>query len=335
MQPPLISILMPFKNTASYLTDCINSILLQTYKNWELIAVDDHSTDNSFQIIQEYAKNDQRIQVHQNNGEGIIAALRLAFSESKGVFISRMDSDDIMHPEKLEILQKNLSIKGKGHLAVGLVQYFSELGVSDGYQKYEQWLNKLTLKGNNYSELYKECVIPSPCWMIYREDLIRCNAFKPDRYPEDYDLTFRFYKKGLQCIPCDQLLHYWRDYPERTSRTHIHYAQNYFLDIKLYYFLELHYHKNRPLVIWGAGYKGKTIARKLVNHKIRFHWICDNPKKIGKKIYGQQMHDFSYLLSLKNPQSIITVANAKAQGEIRSFMRAHDFKSMIDYFFFC
>ncbi|NAS30482.1 glycosyltransferase [Flavobacteriaceae bacterium R38] len=335
MHDALISILMPVKNTAAYLSDCITSVRRQSYTNWELIAINDHSTDNSLEILKGYASDDSRIQVYQNNGKGIIEALRLAFSKSKGHFITRMDSDDIMHPDKLTVLQSSLIKSGRGNVAIGQVKYFSETGISNGYQRYEAWLNSLTLTGNNYSDLYKECVIPSPSWMIYKEDLMACDDFKPNRYPEDYDLTFRCYENGLQCIPCNKVLHFWRDYPNRTSRTHIHYAQNYFLDIKLYYFLKLHYNEKRPLTVWGAGNKGKTIAKNLLDHKIPFFWVCDNPKKINKEIYHQTMRDFSFLKTLDRPQSIVTVANEEAQKEIQNYMHKNEMQSMTDYFFFC
>mgnify|MGYP000860087858 CR=1 FL=1 len=74
--------------------------------------------------------------------------------------------------------------------------------------------------------------------MVHKTDLDLCGAFLADRYPEDYDLAFRFYEKGLTCISCNKILHYWRDYDTRTSRTSEHYAQNYFLEIKLHYFLK-------------------------------------------------------------------------------------------------
>jgi hypothetical protein len=171
--------------------------------------------------------------------------------------------------------------------------------------------------------------------MLHRDDLDRIDAFEPDRYPEDYDLAFRCYGKDIKCIPCETVLHHWRDYGNRTSRTHEHYAQNHFIDIKLFYFLRLNYDGSRPLAIWGAGSKGKTIAKLLIAKEIPFYWICDNPKKIGRDIYGKYLLDFNYLKQLEGPQSIITVANPEAQQEIRKYMDSHDMKPMHDYFFFC
>ena len=335
MHNPLISILIPYKNTSVFLPQCLDSILTQSYGQWEVLAVNDHSTDQSEEIVTAYTKADPRIRSLQNEGIGIIAALRTAYGNSKGNLITRMDSDDIMSARKLEVLANNLLTKGPGHVAIGKVKYFSELGISEGYAKYEAWLNRLTEAGTNYSEIYKECVIPSPCWMTFRADLDNCQAFKPDSYPEDYDLTFRFYENGLKCIPCSEVLHHWRDYPKRTSRTSEHYAQNYFLDIKLFYFLRLHHNPARPLVIWGAGFKGKTIAAKLVAEKIKFYWICDNPKKIGKQIYGQEMMHYRFLEKLRAPQSIITVANELAQETINNYLRALHQSPLEDYFFFC
>lgn len=335
MEQPLVSILIPFKDTQEFLDACLKSIIAQTYKNWQLIAVNDHSSDNSNLIVLKYCEKDSRIQVHTNEGHGIIAALRHAYLKSNGQLITRMDADDIMSPNKLEIMSKSLFEKGRGHVALGQVKYFAENGIKNGYKRYEQWLNKLTLTGSNYLEIYKECVIPSPCWMTFREDLDVCGAFDSDRYPEDYDLAFRFYEKGLQCIPSNDILHFWRDYLSRTSRTSPNYSQNYFLDIKLHYFFKLDRNPQRSLVVWGAGNKGKTIVKSLIAQQINFYWVCDNSNKIGKEIYGKQMLHFSFMAQLKHPQSIITVANKEAQQTINDFLQKLKHENMKDYFFFC
>jgi glycosyltransferase involved in cell wall biosynthesis len=335
MQKPLVSILTPFKNTAVFLEECLSSIQTQTYTNWELLIVDDHSTDHSYAVVESFATADSRIQLLKNNGSGIIDALQWAYKHSKGELVTRMDSDDIMTPNKLEVLVKQLQRFGKKHVAVGGVAYFNANGVGPGYKSYELWLNALTKTGSNYNEIYKECVIPSPCWMLHREDLDACGAFQPRVYPEDYDLTFRFYKYGYTCIPCDSIIHKWRDYSTRTSRTHVHYAQNHFTTLKVQHFLDIDYNPNKTLVIWGAGTKGKLMARLFLEQHVPFKWICDNPNKIGKSIYGQLMLNFEALAEIKNPQSLITVANKIAQQEIRAYLNQLQLQPFKDYIFFC
>ena len=335
MSQPLVSILIPFKNTEAFISECVTSIISQTYSNWEAIFVNDHSDDASYTIVEKFSENDDRIQLHNNKHEGIISALQTAFINCNGTYITRMDSDDIMTKNRLEVMLNSLLKHGKHHLAVGQVKYFRTDGISNGYARYERWLNELTEKGNNYSEIYKECVIPSPCWMLHRDDFVACEGFEPNRYPEDYDLTFRFYRAKYKCIPCDKVLLHWRDYSTRTSRTHEHYAANYFLDIKLHYFLELDYKPERPLVVWGAGKKGKTIAKLLIENDISFYWICNNKKKIGKEIYGQELLKYNHIEQLNLPQSIITVANEDAQKDIKQYYKTLNMQSMTDYFFFC
>lgn len=335
MNETLVSILMPVKNTAFFLEECLNSIIGQTYLNWELIAIDDHSQDNSWSILNHYASKDKRIRVYQNSGKGIIQALRMAYEHAEGNFITRMDSDDIMPNQKLSILSSNLEDAGTGHLATGLVQYFSEQALGDGYLRYAEWLNSLSQTGSNYQEIYKECVIPSPCWMVYRSDLDRCGAFVSDRYPEDYDLCFRFYEQKLTCLPSKHILHHWRDSEGRTSRHDPNYADNSFLDLKLDYFIKLDHQTDRPLVLWGAGKKGKRLALALQEANISFYWICNNKQKIGKDIYQHRIHGIDYLDHLINPQIIIAIAQPDAQKNIRLSFDNQDLKATEDFFFFC
>ena len=188
---------------------------------------------------------------------------------------------------------------------------------------------------DNYDHIYKECVIPSPNWMIHIDDLLNCSAFDSEIYPEDYDLVFRFYKNNIKIIPSQKTLHKWRDYPVRTSRTDSNYADNSFLDLKLKYFIELNYNINKILVIWGAGRRGKFLAKKLSALEIDFVWVCNNPNKIDQIIYNKQLKSIEYLNQLKNYQSIITVANDKSQLLINKFFKSKGLIKMKDYFFFC
>lgn len=330
-----VSIIMPVRNTSLYLSECIYSIINQIEQNWELIAINDHSTDNSKEILTSFTKQDERIKMWDNTGSGIIDALQLAYSKSSGTFITRMDSDDAMTPEKLATQKEQLLQYGKSHIALGLVNYFSDFPLGDGYTRYEKWLNSLTKKGTNFNDIYKECVIASPCWMLYKEDFESCGAFNSSIYPEDYDLAFRFYKNKLKCIPSTKVLHYWRDYPERTSRNDKNYADSSFIELKVYHFLNIDFNPVKKTLLWGAGKKGKKVAELFLNANIPFIWICDNPKKIGKEIYGQQMIDYKNIEDFNIYQSIISIANPTAQQEVKTLFTNQNLTQGIDYFFFC
>jgi phosphoglycerate dehydrogenase-like enzyme len=121
----------------------------------------------------------------------------------------------------------------------------------------------------------------------------------------------------------------------RTSRNHSNYADNSFIDLKLKYFIELSYDINKTLVIWGAGRRGKLVAKKLCAFKIDFVWVCNNPNKIDQVIYNKQLKNVEHLNKLNNYQTIITVANDKSQLLINNFFKSKGLIKMKDYYFFC
>ncbi len=335
MSEPIISVLLPVKNAVPYLKECLDSILGQSEKQWELIAIDDYSTDQSYNILKSYADKDSRIKVFKNNAHGIIPALRRAYLESKGQLISRMDADDVMSSSKLEKLKSKLLEAGPGHITTGLVRYFSAETLGNGYIKYQNWLNELSLLENNFSDIYKECVIPSPCWMIFREDLDRCEAFELDVYPEDYDLVFRFYKNNLKIKTIPEILHHWRDYQARTSRNDPNYADVHFFDLKIRHFLALDYSPQKQIILWGTGRKGKEIAKILNQHNITFRWITDNPKKIGKDIYNVKIESVNSLQESTSFQLIIAIAAKEAITSINQQLKTLELLKNKDFFVFC
>jgi len=328
----MISIVMPVKNAAPFLEECIDSIINQSYIDWELIAVNDHSSDESFDLISDYAKEDGRIKVFNNKGSGIIEALRMAFSKSQGQYISRMDADDIMPTNKLEILLMHLTSQKAPSVCIGKVEYFSEHDLGEGYQKYAQWLNDLTIQNRNFLEIYKECVVPSPNWLMRKIDFIKIGAFDSEFYPEDYDLCFRMRAGQLNICGVNQVTHLWRDHKSRASRNDENYKDNQFLSLKLHYFLKLDYQRSKQLVLWGAGKKGKKLAKKLIKQDIPFKWISNNVKKQGIKIYDQLLFAVTEIKQDEEVQVIIAVATRDSKNDI---LRTLDSLNLNDYNFFC
>mgnify|MGYP002740772133 FL=1 len=103
---PSISIIVPIYNREQWLSDCLDSILAQTFTNWECILVDDGSTDNSLKIAQEYAANDERFIVFSQENQGVSAARNLGLDHAQGKWLAFVDSDDEIAPDYLEILYK-------------------------------------------------------------------------------------------------------------------------------------------------------------------------------------------------------------------------------------
>ncbi|MGD1960239.1 MAG: glycosyltransferase family 2 protein [Fulvivirga sp.] len=332
---PLVSIIMAVKDTAPFLPSCLDSILAQSYSNWELIAVNDHSSDATPQILEDYAGQDTRIRVFHSKRHKLIPTLKEGYTHVRGILINRMDSDDKMPDYKLEVLVNEWLKYGRGTIIAGGTEHFVDEGeVGDGFVRYEKWLNEVARTSTHYQQIYKECVIPSHCWILQRDDFEAAGGFEPEVYPEDYDLCFRYYRSGLKVVGIDKVLHYWRDRSNRISRTWEEYEDNRYFDLKLRYFYELDRDRNRPLVLWGAGKNGKDMARLVQGFDDQFHWVCDNERKIGKDIYGVRMEHLDVIPTLVNPQIMVVVSSPDARSEITSMLEEWGKKPVKDYWFF-
>lgn len=269
---PEISILMPVHNAEKYLVFCLESVVRQTFEDWELIVVDDFSTDNSKIILRNFAEKNSRIKTYENKSKGIIPALALAFENSSGQYITRMDADDIMPPNKLEYLHK-IVCQGENIVATGTVRYFSDNTLSDGYLRYQNWLNDVLATGEFEKNIYRECVVASPNWMVHRSCFEKNIQFRNLSYPEDYDLVFQWYKKGYEIIGTNTLTHLWREHGDRTSRNSEIYQQESFFRLKTKYFIQIELKSNNKIQLIGAGKKGKLVAQILRENSVEFDWF--------------------------------------------------------------
>jgi hypothetical protein len=259
----------------------------------------------------------------------------VGYAQARGELINRMDSDDKMPLDKIETLVNEWLKYGKGYVIAGGTEHFVDEGeVGDGFLRYERWLNEVARTSTHYQQIYKECVIPSHCWLMHKEDFDGVGAFDPIIYPEDYDLCFRMYRKGLKIIGIDKILHHWRDRSNRISRTWDEYKDNRYFEMKLRFFYEIDRDRNRPLVLWGAGRNGKDMAKMLQSYDDSFYWVCDNEKKIGKDIYGVRMDHFDIIPTLSNPQLMIVVSSPDGKAEIQEMLNKWKKQPVEDYWFF-
>ncbi len=335
MNTPLVSIIMAAKDTEPYLPECLDSILAQTYQNWELIAINDHSVDQTPDIFLEYAQKDSRIRVFHSDRPKLIPTLKFGYNHVKGDLINRMDSDDRMPADKIEVLVQEWLKYGKGNVIAGGTEHFVDEGeVGGGFRRYEEWLNEVARTDSHYEQIYQECVIPSHCWIIHKEDFDRVGGFEPEVYPEDYDLCFRFYQAGLKVHGIDKVLHHWRDRSNRISRTWDEYKDNRYFEMKLRYFFQLDRDTSRPLVVWGAGRNGKDLIKLISNYEVDLRWVCDNERRVGKDVYGIRMQHCDEISVMENPQILIAVTAPAEKENIRKLLRVWGKEPVADFWFF-
>lgn len=184
----LISVIMTVKNSEKYVSQAIQSVLLQTYKKLEFVIIDDCSNDSTFKIIKEFQKKDKRIKFFRNKySKGPAASRNIALKIAKGKWISIIDSDDIFLPKKIET-QVNFINNNNDIIFVGTsLLFINEMGSHIGFYKYKnnsQILKKEILKNKSFP--------PHSSYFIKKDYLKKINGYN-NRYAmaPDYDLLLR------------------------------------------------------------------------------------------------------------------------------------------------
>lgn len=133
----LFSFIIPVYNVEKYLRECLNSIINQTYENWEAILIDDGSQDNSDRICDEYAIKDKRIKVWHRENEGSLMARRYGIFHAEGDYFLFIDSDDLVHSKLLEVMNKIIESTGSD-MVIYRFQRFGRLIKSESPKVFEK-----------------------------------------------------------------------------------------------------------------------------------------------------------------------------------------------------
>lgn len=178
---------MPTLNAEKYIRKSIDSILNQTFKNFEFIIIDDTSTDNTTKIIKSY--KDKRIKLIRGNNQGISSALNLGIKHSKGEYIARMDADDISLPQRFEKQVKFMD----QHPEIGICG--TKVLPITKESKYKSWGNWLKTKPK-VIDILLNVAFCHPTVMIRKSTILKNELYyKEDlKYTEDQELWFRAIK---------------------------------------------------------------------------------------------------------------------------------------------
>lgn len=279
-----ISIILPFLNAEPWLRECLESLQKQSYSNWEALLVNDHSEDGSESIASAFASIDPRFILLRNPGKGLVDANAHAIQSATGQFITRMDADDLMPQDKLSALVSPLLHAGPGHISTGYVRFFPDEHLGPGTQFYQQWLNTRCDANDHWDWIWRECVIPSPCWMAWKSDLLAVSAFDAPIYPDDYELVFRFFHAGYKVLPVRKLLHHWRQHPSRMSRKHGGFSAEAFTRLKWNWFKRRFDLREGSLYLLGHGKKAQFLSEVMARENYPFAQVKEWNKT--RRIYS-------------------------------------------------
>lgn len=324
-EKPIVSIVLPSYNGARYIEESMDSVLRQTFPDWELILVNDGSTDRTRDIMEAYAAKDGRIRViHNDPNQRLPRSLNIGFRQARGKYLTWTSDDNRYLPRAIEVMVQALDADPAAPMVSAEMECIDESGaVTGGYPVYEDHL------------IWAEDLVGA-CFMYRREALVKVGEYDPAKvYVEDYDywLRLRVAMGEIKRVP--DLLYQYRRHGEsltatkvkeirrQNARLHLEYqkeilqAYNEEPDMlcAIYYDFvmggmedsdfattlyqrlpEVHgerkmMDKNRPMVVFGAGEFGEKMVELFGDRVIGF--IDNSPQKIGQKKDNREIISFS------------------------------------------
>ncbi|MCX4327471.1 MAG: glycosyltransferase [Lachnospiraceae bacterium] len=269
MYKKLVTVIMPVYNAEKYLAEAIESILGQTYGDFEFIITNDGSTDNSLNIIKEYAGKDNRIRVVSRENKGLVYTLNEQINIADGKYIVRMDADDISGKERIckqvDYMEKNPGI----YLAGCHYDMLVEPGTDEEIVKCIRRVNKVVNKFNDKipQHMFLGYVLIHPTW-IFRKELINLiGGYGEYKHFEDGEFLFRTLASGYRIGTVPEKLFQYRVYNssksgnDRLSNTGL---KEDMIDYHIEY-MEKHLQANfdREYVVWGADITGSLAVKKI------------------------------------------------------------------------
>jgi glycosyltransferase involved in cell wall biosynthesis len=286
-----VSVLLPIFNGAATLERALDSIRRQTWTDWELLAVDDGSTDVTAAILDAMAAADRRIRVSRRQHEGLVAALNAGLEQARGELIARMDADDESYPERLAEQVAFLSSAAHRDIGVAgcLVEFGGDASVSAGYALHVAWLNTLVTPEAVALNRFIESPFAHPSVMFRRELVTRHGGYRAGDFPEDHELWLRWLDAGVKMAKVPRALLRWNDGPGRLSRTDARYDPEAFFRLKAEWIAPEveRIRRGREVLVWGAGRPTRKRAAHLEHHGLRIAGYIDvDVKKIGRPVGG-------------------------------------------------
>ena len=329
---PVVSVVLPCRDAEATLAECIASLDAQTLGAYEVIAVDDASSDGTRPMLDAWAARDSRVRVIEPSGEGLVPALRAGTDAARAALIARMDADDVADSTRLEE-QLGFLTEHRGLAACGTgVEYFPRDQMGSGLERYERWINSLRTPAEIRRDLLVECPIAHPTLMIRKTVLDAVGGYRDEGWPEDYDLILRLHLAGLRCANLHAVLLAWRVTATRLSDRAPQYDADAFRRCRVHFLRHGFLPPSRPIVVWGAGRVGKAVARELIRQGIQPAAFIDlDPRKIGQEMHGARVLGAGELDEAPDAYFLVAVGTPGARGEIRDALEAAGRREIEDF----
>lgn len=280
----MLSILLPFRNAATTLDAAVQSVVDQTNKEWELVLIDNASSDESSGIAQRWWAQDPRIRLLHEPRVGIAHALNTGLASTTAPLIARMDADDVSHPERLA---RQVTFM-HAHQDIGVLgtrtRFETTVAKSSGMRWFAEWQNKILSPQEHYVKRFVDAPLAHPTVMFRHVLVQQFGGYDAGPLPEDHELWLRWMHHGVRFAKLPEALLTWHDHAVRLSRTHPNYSVDAFFKTKakwLAAWIKRRFPSQHPVIIAGTSGLCRSRARLLEAAGVPVHAFTDvKPREV-------------------------------------------------------
>lgn len=327
-----VTVLLPVRDGEAFLGEALASLAAQTLTDFEVLVVDDGSTDGTASLVAAASRGDARFRLVPNRGRGLVDALRTGLDQVDTEFVARMDADDVSRPDRLaaqaDFLDREPDLAGCGaRVVAGPGGPATPRGAA-----YLRWLNGMTTWDAVARDLFVECPLAHPTFFFRTSAVRTAGGYRDREWPEDYDLLLRMWRRGLRFVALDRTLLEWRDRPERLSRTHPSYTLEAFRRCRVHHLGKSHLADGRAVAVWGSGPTGKAFARACREAGVTVALFCDvDPRKVGQEIYGIPVVGPEEASLHRGLLHLGAVARSEGRESVRAMAREAGLEEGVDF----
>lgn len=284
----MVSIVLPVYNSERWLQETIESVVAQTYPEWELLIIDDGSTDDSLKIARNYESKDKRIRVIANNHGGVARARNTGLKNVSGEYITAIDSDDLMLPKTLEILMRNMK-DYDADISTGKTVEFDDddkkflirtfRKAEKGEKNSRKWRVKV-ISGEEGAKksLYQTGILPSMCGVIIRKSLFDDLPFKEGEVYEDLNMFYRLALRARRVAVTNQTIYLYRQRQGSIMHT---FNVNRLIVLQVVERMEKYIAEHHPGLKKGA--RSRRFAANYNMLRLISSYLAKNPEKISEE----------------------------------------------------
>jgi len=327
---PAVSILLPVRNEEEHLPAALASLQRQTFTDWELVAVDDGSTDRTPQLLAAAAV-DPRVRVLTLPPQGLVSALNRGLAICRAPLVARMDGDDVCHPRRLARQWRYLQDHSECLLVASRVRHFPRPGLQGGMRAYESWQNSLLDDDAIRRDLYVESPFAHPSVMFRTEEVLAAGGYRDLDWAEDYDLWLRLARRPGTFARLPEVLLFWRDRGRRLTRTSPACSPAAFRACKIHHLRDTFLAAVSRVILWGAGKEGKAWRQSLAEAGITVSaWAEVDRRKIGQVIHRAPVIAID-ALQPGGVRILVTIGAKGARNQVREWARQRGLVEGMDF----